>query len=225
MTTHVATAPEAPPAGSTPTTALGLRRWFLVASPVLAGVLAVVGAAADPAAGLEGKQLFQLYADNPGPLQIKSLALHWSYAFWIAPALLVAPYVRGRGAWIATVAALLGFAGMTTLPGLLFIDWYDSAIGQLYGADGTQAVATLMEESMWGLQVFVLPGLLGFALGLPLAAVALWRAGRVRWWAPVAVVAGFLAFMSSNVMWWGCVLTTLAFTVFAVAVERGTRQV
>ena len=48
---------------------------------------------------------------NPEPLQLKSLGLHWAYAFWIAPALLIARYVRGRGAWLANVAGFLGFAG------------------------------------------------------------------------------------------------------------------
>ena len=42
---------------------------------------------------------------------------------------------------------------MTTLPGLLFIDWYDSAIGQLYGEDAPARVFDLMNH-MWGVDVF-----------------------------------------------------------------------
>ena len=202
--------------------ALAARRWFLVASPVLAGALAVVGSVADPAAGISGRELYEIYAANPEPLQLKSLGFHWSYAFWIAPALLLAAYVRSRGAWLANVAAFLGFVGMTTMPGVLFIDFYDSAIGQLYGADGAEAVEGLM-GTMWGVPAFAVPGTAGFLLALPLAAVAAWRGGVVRWWAPPAVVAGYAAFMVSNVTWWGCLLTAAFFSVFAVAVERGTR--
>ncbi len=33
--------------------------------------------------------------------------------------------------------------------------------------------------------------MVGFVLALPLAAVALWRAGKASWWAPVSVVAGY----------------------------------
>ncbi len=99
--------------------ALVARRWFLVASPVLAGLFAILGAANDPAVGLDGQRLYELYAANPEPLQWKSLGFHWAYAFWMAPAMLLAPYIRGRGAWIANVAALIGFAGIATLPGLL----------------------------------------------------------------------------------------------------------
>ena len=110
---------------------------------------------------------------------------------------------------------------MTTIanPGPL----HDSAIGQIYGVDGTARANDLMTQTMWGRIAFTVPGMIGFMVALPLAALALWRAGRVRWWAPLAVLAGYAAFMLSNVMWWGCAITTICFTVFAVAVERGTR--
>ncbi len=224
--TALTTTPRTAPAAVAPqsrSTALSARRLFLIASPVLAGIFAVVGAYADPAAGISGPELYRLYTENPEPLQFKSLGFHWSYAFWIAPALLAASYVRDRGAWLANIAAFLGFVGMTTLPGLLFIDWYDSAVGQLYGAEAASAVSEHMEATMWALPVFVLPGLVGFLLALPLATIALWRAGVVRWVAFVAVVAGYAAFTLSNVMWWGAAITTLCFAVFAVELARGTR--
>jgi hypothetical protein len=207
-----------------PSHALRARRWFLVAAPVLAGGLAVVGAAADPAAGIADAELYRLYAENPGPLQVKSLALHWSYAFWIAPALLIAPYVRGRGAWLATVTAFVGFVGMTTLPGLLFTDWYDSAIGQVYGVEGNLAVTEQMNQ-MWGVPVFTTPGVVGLMLALPLTALTLWRAGLARWWALLPVLAGLAAFTLSNVLWWGCVITTLCFAVFSWVLARATAPV
>jgi hypothetical protein len=213
-TTEDVTPPRSSPA-------LAVRRWFLVAAPVLAGLLAVVGAAADPAAGLDDDALYRLYAANPEDLQIKSLALHWSYAFWIAPALLIAPYVRGKGVWLANLTAFVGFAGMTTLPGLLFTDWYDSAIGQVYGVEGNAAVTEQMNQ-MWGIPVFTLPGIAGLLLALPLTAITLWRAGLVRWWALLSVLAGFAAFMFSNVLWWGCAITTVCFAVFSVALARAT---
>ncbi len=206
-----------------PPRAVAVRRWFIVASPVLAGLFAIVGAYADPGAGSSGREMWEVYAARPEALQFKSLGFHWAYAFWIGPALLLAAYVKGKGAWLANIAAVLGFAGMTTLPGMLLSDWYDSAIGQLYGVDGTVAVADHMGETMWGVPVMILPGIVGLLTALPLAAFALWRAGLVRWWAPVSVLAGTAAFMLSNVMWWGCAITTVCFTVFAVALERATR--
>ena len=225
MTTLTANTDLAPATIENPrrSRALAVRRGFLIAAPVLAGLFAIVGAYADPAAGISGKELYTIYTANPEPLQFKSLGFHWSYAFWIAPALLAAAYVRGKGAWLANVAAFLGFVGMTTLPGLLFVDWYDSAIGQLHGAAAAEAVTQHMQDTMWGPAAFTIPGMIGFMLALPLATIALWRAGVVRWWAFAAVVGGYAAFMFSNVMWWGCAITTVCFTVFAFALAKGTK--
>ena len=88
--------------------AVAARRWFVVVSPVLAGLFAIIGAYADPAAGTAGKEMWEVYIAEPERLQFKSLGFHWAYAFWITPALLLAAYVRGRGAWIANIAADLG---------------------------------------------------------------------------------------------------------------------
>jgi hypothetical protein len=208
--------------GAPRTRALAARRGFLVASPVLAGLLAVVGAYADPAAGLSGAEMHAIYAANPSPLQFKSLGFHWAYAFWFLPALLVAPYVRGKGAWLANVTAVVGFVGISTLPGLLMSDWFESAIGQAFGPAGNVAVTSHLDQ-MWGVPVMTLPGIVCLVLALPLTAITLMRAGLARWWALAAVVAGFAAFMGSNVMWWGCGIMTGCFAVFAYALARATR--
>jgi hypothetical protein len=205
--------------------ALAVRRGFLVAAPVLAGIFAIIGAVADPGAGISGHKMFELYTDNPGRLQFKSLGFHWAYAFWGLPALLVAAYVKGKGAWLANVAAFVGFVGVTTLPGLLVTDWYDSAIGQVYGgADAVQAVQDQMSDTMWGIPFMVVPGMLGLLLGLPLAVAALWRGGVVRWWAFAAVLLGSVAFLGSGVRWWGCTITLICFSVFAYALAKGTKD-
>jgi hypothetical protein len=221
MTTELTNTAAPDAITATRPSAIAARRWFLVAAPVLAGIFAVVGAYADPAVGLDGRRLYELYAENPGPLQIKSLALHWSYAFWMIPALLVAAYVRARGAWLANVTALVGFAGVSTLPGLLFIDWYDSAIGQAYGADGAERVSGII-ETMWGVPVFTLPGMVGIVLALPLATLTLWRAGRGPWWGPVAAIAAFAVFAASGVTWWGCAIATLFLMAVSVAFVKAT---
>jgi hypothetical protein len=210
------------PSPATPSSALSARRWFLIVSPVLAGLFAVVGAYADPAVGLDGPELWSLYAANPEALQFKSLGFHWSYAFWFVPALLIAPYVRGRGAWLANVTAAVGFVGMTTLPGLLFVDWYDSAVGQQFGVEGNVAVNERM-EAMWGIAVFTTPGVVGLLLALPLTALTMWRAGLTRWWVLLPVAGGYAAFVGSGITWWGCALMTLCFAAFAVLLARATR--
>lgn len=219
--TRTSSTPDTVPAPR-PSSALTARRLALIASPVLAGVFTTIGLAADPAAGISGRELYELYGEHPEPLQFKSLGLHYGYAFLVLPALLVGRLVQARGAWLANAAGVLGFLGISTLPGLLFVDFYDSAISAVHGVDGAVAVEEQM-NGMWGIPVFVLPGLIGSALGIVLAAVALWRAGLVRWRAPAVVVLALVAFGASNAMWWGGLLMTAFLTAFAFALLRATR--
>lgn len=213
------------PAAPTPARrGLRLRRHLVVAAPVLAGLCCIVGAVFDPAAGKAGEEMYRVYAAQPEPLQLKSLGYHWAYAFWIGTALLVAPWVRSRGVTLANLGAVLGFAGMTTLPGLLAVDWYDSAVGQLHGVEAVGALHDHMDATMWGLPVFMLPGILGLALALPLAVAGLARAGVVRWWTLAAVVGAFAVFTISQATWWGAVGTTVLLTAFAAELARGTRE-
>ena len=219
---RASTASTAHVAAETLPAAVRVRRYALISLPVLAGICLTVGAIADPAAGLNGDRMYKLYAEHPDALQVKSLSYHWAYAFWIGTALLVAGLVRGRGAWLANLGGVLGFAGMTTLPGLLFADWVDSATGQLWGVEGVNAMHDRVEVIAWGFPLFQTPGVAGLLLALPIAALGLWRAGVVRWWAPVAVVAAFVAFVASAATWPGCVVATACFSVFSVALARGT---
>lgn len=200
-------------------TALSLRRWFLIAAPVLAGLFAVVGAAADPAVGEEGRTLWEKYAANPDALQWKSFGFHWSYAFWTIAAFVLAGAVRARGVWLANVAALLAFVGATTLPGLLVIDFYDSAIGQAAGVETTEQVDAVL-QGMWGIKAIAIPGLVGALLCLPLATLAATRAGLLRWWAFPAALGAVAVFMLSGVTVWGTIAATVLFGVLAYAVAR-----
>lgn len=199
--------------------ALSLRRWFLIAAPILAGIFAIVGAVADPAVGQDGRVLYEKYAASPDPLQWKSFGFHWSYAFWTIAAFILAAAIRNRGVWLANVAALLAFVGATTLPGLLVVDFYDSAIGQVAGVGTTEQVDAVLQD-MWAIKAIAAPGMIGAFLALPLATLAAWRAGYVRWWAFAAVVGGLAVFMLSSVTVWGTALMTVLFGVLSYAIVR-----
>ncbi|MDQ3732826.1 MAG: hypothetical protein M3400_02300 [Actinomycetota bacterium] len=209
-------------ADSRPSKALSFRRGFLVAAPVLAGVLATVGAVADPAAGISGDAMIRIYADNMDRLQYKSLAYHWSYAFWILPAMLIVPMVRGRGAWLATITGFIGFLGVSTMPGLLMSDFFDSAIGAAHGIEGHREVLDAL-EGLWGVPAFILPGILGLLLALPLAMITLWRAGLARWWGFAAAVAAMAAFLVSDATWPGTVIATLFLGVVSLTFAKATQ--
>lgn len=204
---------EAVPAG------LSLRRWALVAAPVLAGVLAIAGAVADPAAGEDGRVLWEAYAADPARVQWKSFLYHFSYLFWGAAALFTALLVRGRGVWIANIAAVLALLGITTMPGFVAVDFFDSALGRVAGIDTVARVDEVI-GAMWSLPLMAGTGSAGFILALPVAAAAVWRARLVPWWAPVAVLAGQVAWIASGVTVWGAVVLAACFAAFAAALAR-----
>ena len=203
---------------------IGGRRAAIIAAPVLAGILATVGALADPAPGTEGRALIEAYAAEPGRVQIKSLAYHFSYAMWVPMVFGLIALVRARGAWLANVAGFLGFLGVTTMPGFILVDFMDSAAGREVGAEAAFRIGELAAD-MPALAIMAGTGALGFMLSLPLAALAAQRAGLLPWWGVAAPVAGLLAFALSGPTWPGTVGMTLAFAVFAVALARIDRDV
>jgi hypothetical protein len=201
--------------------ARAVRRWALILAPALAGLLAIGGALADPAVDLDGRALYELYAANPEPLQWKSVLYHFSYAVWGLAALMLAGVVRRRGSWPANIAGFLAFLGVSSIPGFLIVDFYDSAIGQVHGVQGAVAVEQAM-EGMWGLAVLGLTGMVGFLLCLPVAVLAAWRAGLLRWWGALAPIAGIVAGMivlGANVPGW--IVVTVGFLVLSVGLARG----
>ena len=207
ITTVSADLVEARPA-TTSSRSAALRRGFFVASPILAGILLLVATIADPGAGSTGQDLNQANTDHPGALQWHSLTLHWSYAFWGATAFMAAAYVKGRGSVLANIGAFLGFVAMTTLPGILAVDWYDSSVGQVYGADAITSLHEHMDKNLWALPFFAAPGILGLLLCMPVA----------------AALVGTATFIASGVTVWGVSLTAVLFTILGVGLARGTRS-
>jgi len=218
-------APGVPaPVHDRPPLALRLRRWTLIGMLPAAGALGIVGAVADPAAGMSGDEMYVLYTDGMAALQLKSLGFHYAYALWLAPALLLARTVVGRGRALANVAAVLAFLSITTLPGMLMVDWIQSAIGQLHGPEAIDDVFALVEQQAWGFPVLQVPAMLGLMLALPIAMIAQWRARRVSWWSPLAAVGAIVAFTVSLVTWPGAVVTAACLTVVAISLVRPTRD-
>ena len=191
-TTVPVTAPQAVDPSAVPL-AVRIRRWALIASPVIAGVLCTVATLADPTPGANGAEMYEAYTDGMAALQITSFSFHWAYALWVLPALLVAASVRGRGRVLANVGAVLALCGLATMPGMLMVDWIQSAIGQLYGPEAIAEVFALVEEQAWAMPFLRTPAILGLTLALPIAT------------------------------WPGAVAATVLLGIVAVALERATR--
>jgi hypothetical protein len=215
----LAARPDAAPGAS----ARAARRWFLVLSPVLAGLLAIAGAAADPYTG-DGAALYEAYAAQPEALQWKATAYHFAYLFWGVASLFLAGLVRRRGSWLANAAGVLALLGLTTMPGFILADFYDSSIGQAFGVDGALQVEAGMED-MWALMVLAGTGALGLVLALPVATLAAWRAALLPWWAGAAATAGIVVgfFVLGPTVAAGIALTA-GFLVLSVALARVAPQ-
>lgn len=222
-TTEMLDAAPARPASAHLRPSILARRILLIAAPILAGVFAIIGTAADPAAGISGAEMWRIIAENPDPLQWKSFGLHWSYTFWALPALGAWGFIRGRGAWFANVAGFFGIVGVAMLPGMLIVDFYDSAIGQIGGVETVAAVYEKF-DTMWAVTAMVLPGNISLLISLPLAAGAFWRAGLAGWMGFTAVILGSAALWFSGFLWWGAAVFTLAAIVFALDLIRGLRR-
>lgn len=200
-------------------TATAARRWAMIVAPAIAGILAVIGTIADPLPPGEGAELIDAYAKNPGPLNIKSLSYHFAYALWLAIVFPLVGLVRGRGSWLANIAGLLAFLGISTIPGFLITDFIDSAMGQTVGTDAAVRVGELA-QGFWAFPVMAGPGLAGLILALPLAAIAAWRAGVLVWWGAAAAVAGIAAFAVFGAMLLGNSILAVAFLVLSLALAR-----
>jgi hypothetical protein len=100
--------------------------------------------------------------------------------------------VRGRGAWLANIAAVLATLGATTLPGFLLTDFYDIAIYGELGGDAWQQVTDRLEELPGALVLFV-TAFFGHFLCLPVALFGAWRAGLLALWVPIGFTVAIAA--------------------------------
>jgi hypothetical protein len=166
--------------------ALQFRRIALIVAPLLAAVLIVAGIFLDPDIDESGRDLAQEYAENPGVTQLSAVSFHFAFVVWAPLVFALVGLVRGRGAWLANVAALLAVLGATTLPGFLIVDFYDIAIAGELGLEAYDQVEDRIEE-LPGATVIFITGFLGHLLCLPVALFAAWRAGLLPLWTPTVV--------------------------------------
>lgn len=172
--------------------ALSFRRLAAVWALVLSGALIVFATFMDPAIDADGVELARAYAENPERIQFSAHGLRLAFALPIVPVFVLISMIRSRGAWLANVAGICAVLGMTTLPGLLVVDFYDLAIYDELGAQAWQAVTDRLEQ-LPGMMAMFLSAFIPFVLALPIALVASWRAGLLAWWPAVLAFASIFA--------------------------------
>jgi hypothetical protein len=199
--------------------ALSFRRIALIVAPLVAAVLIVAGVFLDPDIDASGRELALEYADNPGVTQLSALSFHFAFVMWAPLVFALVGLVRGRGAWLANVAAVLAVFGATTLPGFLLVDFYDIAIAGELGGDAYNQVEDRIEE-LPGATVLFITGFLGHFLCLPVALFAAWRAGLLPLWTPVLVSVGLLAAQALQPFGSGLLLAALVMVALSYALWR-----
>jgi hypothetical protein len=171
--------------------ALSVRRWAVVIAAALSGVLVLISMIIDPAPNAEDRELIQAYAANDRAQGIHTNLIHYGFALFAPVAYAMVGLVRGRGAWIANVAGVLAVLGLSTLPGLVLSDYLTVAVEHVAGLD-TAVDAQNEVESLPGFTLLVAPAFLSSLLAVPVATLALWRAGLARLWLPFVAAAAFL---------------------------------
>jgi hypothetical protein len=182
-------------------------------------VLLVAGVFLDPDIDTSGRELAREYAENPGREQFSALGFHFAFVMWAPIVFALVGLVRGRGAWLANIAAVLATLGATTLPGFLLTDFYDIAIYGELGGDAWQQVTDRIEE-LPGAGVLFITGFLGHMLCLPLALFAAWRARLVRVWVPAAMSVAIIAAQVFQPFGSGLLILAAAMVVLAYVFSR-----
>ena len=180
--------------------ALRFRRAAVIWAAGLSGILVLVSMFIDPAPEADGGELIKGYSESLTRSGLHTNLIHYGFAL-IAPVVYaMVALVRGRGAWLANIAGLFAVIGLSTLPGLVLLDFTTVAANLATDLDTAVAVEKQLGEMSYFLAI-VIPAFVTAVLALPVAVAALWRAGLVPGYLPVVAV---LAALAPNVAptWW-----------------------
>jgi hypothetical protein len=183
-----------------PSTAFTVRRLAVVTAAGLSWTLVVISMLFDPAPSADGRDLVAAYARDSAAAGIHTNLIHYGFAL-LAPAVYgMVGLVRGRGAWLANLAALLAVVGLSTLPGLVMLDLATTAAVQVSDVD-TALAASAQLDSMPAFVAIVAVAFPAAVLAVPVAVAALWRAGLVH---GSVAGAGVVAALAPNIAptWW-----------------------
>lgn len=185
-----------------PSTAFAVRRLAVVAAAALSWVLVTISMLVDPAPEASGRELIAAYAGDTFASGLHTNLIHYGFALMAPVVFVMVGMVRGRGAWLANVAALLAVIGLSTLPGLVMLDLTSTAAAQVTDVDTAFAIEEQLGRSTAFLAL-VIPAFLSAVLALPAAVAAMWRAGLVHWGVAIAALLASVAPTAMPTWWLG----------------------
>jgi hypothetical protein len=171
--------------------ALSFRRWAVILAAGLSGVIVLISIVVEPGRGAEGPEIFQAYAANPRGLGLHANVIHYGFALFAPAAYAMVGLVRRRGAWIANLAGVLAVLGLSTLAGLVFLDYFSVAVVHVAGLEAAVKVEDAV-QNLPGFAAMSAPAFISAMLAVPVATLALWRARLVAWWLPLVAATAFI---------------------------------
>jgi hypothetical protein len=172
-------------------TALSFRRWAVILAAGLSGVIVLISIVVEPGRDAEGREIIQAYAPNDRAQGLHTNLIHYGFALFAPVAYAMVGLVRRRGAWIANLAGLLAVLGLSTLPGLVLLDYFSVAVAHVADLEVTVNAEDAVEK-LPGFAAVTAPAFISSILAVPVATLALWRARLVAWWIPLVAVAASL---------------------------------
>ena len=166
-------------------TALSFRRWAVILAAGLSGVIVLISIIVEPAPDAIGPEILQAYAANPRAQGLHTNLIHYGFALFAPVAYAMVGLVRRRGAWIANMAGLLAVLGLSTLPGLVFLDYFSVAVVHTAGLEATVNAEDAVEK-LPGFAALSAPAFISAILAVPVAtlasgAVTPRRGGALEW--------------------------------------------
>ena len=156
--------------------ALRIRRGAVIGAAGASGLLVLLSMFVDPVPDADGVELIRGYSEDLTRSGWHTNLIHYGFALFAPVVYAMVGLVRARGAWLANVAGVFAILGLSTLPGLVLLDFTSVAAALATDVD----TAWTIEEELGQLPAFILiaaPAFVAAVLALPLAIVALWRAG------------------------------------------------
>jgi hypothetical protein len=173
--------------------ALSFRRWAVILAAGLSGVIVLISIIVEPAPDAEGgREILQAYAANDQAQGLHTNLIHYGFALFAPVAYAMVGLVRRQGAWIANLAGVLAVLGLSTLPGLVFLDYFSVAVVHVAGLEAAVNAEDAL-ETLPGFAALSVPVFISSILAVPVATLALWRARLVAWWIPLVAAAAPLA--------------------------------
>jgi hypothetical protein len=189
---------------------------MLVAGPlILAGLLTGVWEKDDSVAAV-----MQTYLVDPTRSQVSAVLLHFGYLLLLPSALGLA-IVSHEAPRLRAAGLVCAMIGLSTLPGLLVIDFYGLAMVHTLPLE--QAVRVEEQVGTYpGTLVIFLPTMAGLVLSFVLLTVAAWRVGFAPWWSAMALMTGLVAL--TTIRYRGLTVVTVAAALLLVGLVDLSRR-